>query len=48
MKYIAVVHEKGQYDDNVTYEFPSAEERGWFLKNMSGVLLCVDAYHTAD
>ena len=48
MKYIAVVHEKGQYDDNIKYEFSSAEERGWFLKDMSGALICVDAYCIAN
>lgn len=43
-KYIAIVHEKGQYDDNVKYEFDSAEERRNFMKAMQGVLICVDAY----
>lgn len=43
-KCIAIVHEKGQYDDNVKYEFYSADERRDFLKAMQGVLICIDAY----
>ena len=43
-KYIAIVHENGYYNDNIKYEFMSEEERRDFLKNMSGVLICVEAY----
>lgn len=43
-KYIAIVHEKGQYDDIVKYEFDSFDERKWFLENMRGVLICTEAY----
>ena len=43
-KYIAIVHEKGQYDDKVKYEFDSFDERKWFLVSMSGVLICTEAY----
>ena len=43
-KYIAIVHEKGQYDDNVKYEFDSDDERRDFLKAMRGVLICTEAY----
>ena len=43
-KYIAIVHEKGQYDDNVKYEFDSDDERRDFLKEMRGVLICTEAY----
>lgn len=43
-KYIAIVHEKGQYDDKVKYEFDNAEERRDFLKAMQGVLIAVDCY----
>lgn len=43
-KYIAIVHEKGQYDDNVKYEFDSYEERKAFLIAMRGVLFCSEAY----
>ena len=43
-KYIAIVHEKGQYDDLVKYEFDSFDERKWFLVSMRGVLICTEAY----
>ena len=43
-KYIAIVHEKGQYDDIVKYEFDSFDERKWFLVSMRGVLICTEAY----
>ncbi|MGA4517375.1 hypothetical protein ACPA0F_08910 [Solibacillus silvestris] len=43
-KYIAIVHEKGEYDDHVKYEFETSEERKDFLKRMQGVLICTEAY----
>ena len=43
-KYIAIVHEKGQYDDIVKYEFDSFDERKWFLVSMRGVLICTESY----
>ena len=43
-KYIAIVHEKGQYDDIVKYEFDIFDERKWFLVSMRGVLICTEAY----
>jgi hypothetical protein len=57
MKYIAIVRENvqhqgeltksQQYDDATKYEFSSDEERRDFLKTMSGVLYCIDAYYVA-
>ena len=44
MKYIAIVHEKGNHDYKTKYEFDSDEERRDFLKNMSGGLICIEAY----
>lgn len=44
-KYIAIMHEKGEYDDKVKYEFPTEEERYNFIKAMSGYLICLEAYH---
>ena len=46
MKYIAIVHEKGEYDYNTKYEFDSFEERYYFLKSMQGILICIEAYTT--
>lgn len=43
-KYIAIVHEKGQYDDNVKYEFDSIEDLRNFMKAMQGVLIATDVY----
>ena len=43
--YIAIVHEKGEYDYPSKYEFSSNEERREFLKKMAGVLICTDAYY---
>lgn len=43
-KYIAIVHEKGQYDDNVKYEFDSFDEMRRFLVAMRGALFCSEAY----
>ena len=43
-KYIAIVHEKGQYDDKVKYEFDSSDERRRFLVAMMGALFCSDSY----
>ena len=42
--YIAVVHEKGQYDDKVRYEFESMEELRNFMKSMQGVLFADEVY----
>jgi hypothetical protein len=42
--YIAIVHEKGQYDDSVKYEFSTLEEAREFLKAMQGVLITTDFY----
>lgn len=44
MKVIAKVHEKGQYDDIVTYEFESWEICRNFLKAMQGVLFANEVY----
>ena len=44
MKYIAIVHEKGNLDCKTKYEFDTYEERRDFLKIMSGVLVCTEAY----
>lgn len=45
--YIVVVHEKGQYDDKVQYEFETMEEVRSFLKAMQGILFAVDVHKTA-
>lgn len=44
MKYICNVCVKGDYDYPVKYEFSSDDEMRLFLKNMSGVLWCKEAY----
>lgn len=43
-KYIAIVHEKGQYDDKVKYEFDSKEELREFMKIMRGILFANEVY----
>lgn len=43
--YILIVHEKGQYDDKVKYEFESPEEVRNFMKAMRGVLFMNEAYY---
>ena len=44
MKIIAIVHEKGQYDDKVKYEFESREELRSFREAMRGVLMFNEVY----
>lgn len=44
MKIIAIVHEKGQYDDKVKYEFETDEEFRSFAKAMRGVLMINEVY----
>ena len=43
-KYIAIVHEKGEYDFQTKYEFESMEELHNFMKNMRGVLFASEVY----
>lgn len=42
--WIAIVHEKGQYDDKVKYEFETIEELQNFMKSMRGVLFASEVY----
>lgn len=48
MKLIAIVHEKGQYDDKVKYEFNSREEFKSWCDAMRGVLMVNESYWIAD
>ena len=44
MKVIAIMREKGQYEDKVRYEFESTKEARQFIKAMIGILVCDDYY----
>lgn len=44
--YIAIVHEKGEYDYSTKYEFNSLWEMRDFLKEMQGILVATDCYST--
>lgn len=41
---VAVMRERGQYEDKVRYEFETTEEARQFIKAMIGVLVCADFY----
>lgn len=43
-KYIAIVHEKGEYDFQTKFEFESMEELRNFMKNMRSVLFASEVY----
>lgn len=42
--WILIVHEKGQYDDKVKYEFETKEELRNFMKAMQGILIMNECY----
>ena len=42
--WVAIVHEKGEYDYSTRYEFETAEELRNFLIAMSGVLFASEVY----
>ncbi len=46
--YVAIVHEKGQYDDPVIYEFETMEELRNFMVIMRGVLFASEVYKESE
>lgn len=46
-KTIVIVHEKGDYDYKIRYEFDTRDEARNFMKHMIGVLVVIDFYTEA-
>lgn len=47
-KHIRIMKEPHQYEDYIAYEFDNFQDAHNFVKNMRGVLVCVQAYITEE